>query len=528
MWAANQEFVMDELSFYRQLGFKANPFQYTNADEEDYLKDYFIPPPYFQSVWGDPSRPSSCVIFAPRGGGKSAQRKMIEIRSIASNVLALQYSRFEFSKDQSVQDITLDYHLKNINRICLIAFLMQVYEKNMDSLTFDSTERAHIRTLCEFYLADLNADSIINAANSIMTLYDKAKEFFKRNLWAINSILDNIFKKIGLTTAKDANAKNPSIAKPSKTHLEIIISLIKSLGVDSIYILIDKVDETALTGNDAKASFTLIEPLIRDLELLQMKGIGFKFFLWNELYPYYKKYARPDRVPQFELNWNSDQLSKMMKLRLTAYSSDEKEPIRFYNILDPQMSDRLKRAVTELIITFSHASPRDMIRVCQQMVTEQLRINPMVKRITITAATDGFNVFCQHRAKEVVSSDHIMNELQKNHRLDFTVNFVANEKFKISTNAARTKIQTWVNTGVVKYIDDIQINGSKRPVHHYAVVDARVAKSIFPELSFVNFLKDKIRTCDKCGSDMFRDWDLSSNHICQNCKVVFRAETVPA
>lgn len=73
---------MDELSFYKGIGFKSNPFQYTNADQEENLEKYFIPPPYFQSVWGDPSKPSSCVIFAPRGGGKSAQRKMIETRSI--------------------------------------------------------------------------------------------------------------------------------------------------------------------------------------------------------------------------------------------------------------------------------------------------------------------------------------------------------------------------------------------------------------------------------------------------------------
>ena len=37
--------VLDETSFYQQLGFKANPFQYTNADEEAGLEEYFVPPP---------------------------------------------------------------------------------------------------------------------------------------------------------------------------------------------------------------------------------------------------------------------------------------------------------------------------------------------------------------------------------------------------------------------------------------------------------------------------------------------------
>jgi hypothetical protein len=62
---------MGEKEFLAKLGFTANPFQFTNADEEDHLQSYFVPPPYFDSVWGDPSKPVTHVIFAPRGGGKS-------------------------------------------------------------------------------------------------------------------------------------------------------------------------------------------------------------------------------------------------------------------------------------------------------------------------------------------------------------------------------------------------------------------------------------------------------------------------
>src|SRR5215831_12805916 len=66
---------MDEREFLSRLGFPDNPFQFTNADEEDHLQSYFIAPPYFHSVWGNPDVPQPHVIFAPRGGGKSAQRR---------------------------------------------------------------------------------------------------------------------------------------------------------------------------------------------------------------------------------------------------------------------------------------------------------------------------------------------------------------------------------------------------------------------------------------------------------------------
>lgn len=514
---------MDELGFYNGIGFRSNPFQYTNADEEENLEKYFIPPPYFQSVWGDPSKPSSCVIFAPRGAGKSAQRKMIEIRSIDSNVLALQYSRFEFEKGQRIRDIDLAYHLKNINRICLLALLMLIYEMDAPGLAFGQIERTQIRALCDFYLHDLNSEQVINAANSIVPFYEKARDFLKKNLWAINTIIETVFTKIGFPSIKGTVLTDTNtINAPSKNHLEIIVSLIRTFGKESIYILIDKVDETELTGNNAEAAFMLIEPMIRDLELLQMKNLAFKFFLWDELYPYYKQHARPDRVFQVHLDWTAAELRKMIKLRLQAYSATG-EAINFSDLFDREMEQVVKEYAEELVITFSHGSPRDMIRICRQMVTEQLRLDPTLDRISGRAITAGFNIFCEDRAKEVVP-DQILAELQKVHRLDFTVNYVASEVFKVEVNAVRVKIRGWLKTGVVKYIDDIAVQGSKKLVHHYAVVDSRVAKSIFKELRFVEFLKFKIRTCRACGVDMFRDWDLSSDHICQNCKVVFEAK----
>lgn len=77
---------MGQRDFLAKLGFIENPFQSTNADEEEHLQTYFVPPPYFHSVWGDPDIPSSQVIFAPRGGGKSAQRRMIEYNAISADV----------------------------------------------------------------------------------------------------------------------------------------------------------------------------------------------------------------------------------------------------------------------------------------------------------------------------------------------------------------------------------------------------------------------------------------------------------
>ena len=65
------------MPFYENLGFVSHPFVKTNADEEPLLEKYFVPPPFFDGVIGDPTSPSPAIVLAPRGGGKSALRRQI-------------------------------------------------------------------------------------------------------------------------------------------------------------------------------------------------------------------------------------------------------------------------------------------------------------------------------------------------------------------------------------------------------------------------------------------------------------------
>ena len=515
---------MNEMDFLNNLGFSSNPFQHTNADEEELLEKYFVPPPYFQSVWGDPQRPKSCVIFAPRGAGKSAQRRMLEIRGSApgSKVLCVQYSRFEIEGEGSLASIDLGYHLKNIIQLCTIAFFLKSYELGVDHLSYTDQEKQWIQQICAYYLSDVTPEGVKEAVDSIKSPAEKAKQFLSSKLWAINALIAAAainFKvsPSAVTITSPSGAK--SIASPSKLHLSIIISLIYKLGHDSVSILIDKVDETSYTGNDAKNSYALIAPLLRDLELLEMKGVGFKFFLWNELQPYHKKYSRPDRVQHFDLSWTPDELRKIMAQRLQAFARNGAP--KFQDLLSLEMGLSERNAVERLLITLSHGSPRDMVRLCRQMIIEELRFNPQSsERISRQAVKAAFDKFCKTRAEEIVP-EKVLEELKKNHRLDFTVSHVASNVFKISTNAARTKINNWVTTGVVRHIDEIIIKSKEKPVYHYAVVDSRVAKSIFSELGFVEFLNNKMKSCVKCGMYVYRDWDISQKHICHNCKCQF-------
>ena len=87
--------MTDLTNFIGNLGFIEDPFRQTNADREARLTEYFVPPRYFSEVFGNPEAPQSFFVFAPRGGGKSAQRIMMERRTMRRNYNVLCYPTYD-------------------------------------------------------------------------------------------------------------------------------------------------------------------------------------------------------------------------------------------------------------------------------------------------------------------------------------------------------------------------------------------------------------------------------------------------
>src|ERR1017187_4075678 len=112
------------------LGFELDPFAKTNADEEELLKSYFIDPPFFKAVYGDLSTPKSAVVFAPRGGGKTALKRMLEISSLTDDFLCVTYNQFGVS-GLKLKDIDLQYHFRNVVRLLLVGVLSAAAEKGV-------------------------------------------------------------------------------------------------------------------------------------------------------------------------------------------------------------------------------------------------------------------------------------------------------------------------------------------------------------------------------------------------------------
>lgn len=503
------------MSLYDQLGFNSHPFAKTNADEEPDLAGYFVPPPFYDGVVGDPSVPSASVVLAPRGGGKTALRRMLEKTAEEKNYLPVSYDRFEFSAGQGVEDITLQYHLKNIITRLLVAYLSHLADDAELLRRLPKDDRRRVSVFVHSYLGDVTGDEMQLLLKELKGLPERFRDFWREKVGFLESVVNLLLKTYDLESIDLPSLKQEekSLSETYKHQLEYLGKLATSVGFNSVYVLIDKPDETELTGNDAPATYRLIQPLVRDLELLGLNGFGFKFFLWEQIEDAYRKDARPDRIQEYQLNWSRQGLERLLSERLKFFSDGR---ISSFGDLGSSDFDYDPDAAISLL---ANRSPRNVIRICERIFSAQAERTPNGTKIEPESIDQGIVTYCEQVARDHYPADYI-RELQRVGRELFTVNFLANDVFKVQANSIRNKITNWANAGLVRQVGTISVESSKRPLNLYYICDPAIIRLVHRNISLGQFLRDLWIPCDSCATDNFTNIELypdGNPPMCVSC-----------
>lgn len=498
---------MSYSTLLKNLGFDSDPFAKTNADEEERLEHYFIAPPFFSAVYGTLNTPKSALVFAPRGNGKTALKRKIEIFSKGKEALCITYNSFNIT-GKKLSDIDQKYHLDNIIRLVVIAIITGVQNGRIDLLTKD--DRHLIYLFVKEYLSKIDQTELKTGIVSIKNFNDQAKELWNKFTGPIGLVINALLEKIGLgaTEIQRFQVQGGQLGTQID-QLQILFKISKKLGYQSIYILVDKVDENALTAG-ATSTYKFIAPLISDLQLLELDGYGLKFFLWDLLLDDYRQVARPDRVKYYVLNWETGQLSKMLSERLRAYSENH------VSSLTQLMEPKSKFNLDQFVCYFAQGSPRNVIRICKEIFDQQSELNPNSKTLSSAAVKLGFEVIAKNISAEKYKDD-VIKDLKKTKRCDFTIRHVYSTVFKFSQQAGLNKVRSWEDSGAVKSIGTIKETKGARTSNHYGIADLLLAKTIFPELSIFDFSNTKLMICS-CGEILLRDWDIKQLHVCEYCQ----------
>ena len=505
----------ERMSLYENLGFKAHPFAKTNADEEPNLAEYFVPPPFYDGVLGDPTTPTASVVLAPRGGGKTALRRMLEEAASDKNYLAVSYDRFEFSAGQQVKDINLQYHLRNIISRLLVAYLSHLAD-DPDLLTkLTKDDRRRISLFVHSYLGDITGDGIQDILKELKGLPDRFREFWREKVGFLESVVNLLLKNYGLESIDLPTLKNEekTLDETYKYQLEYLGKLVRSIGFSAVYVLIDKPDETELTGNNAEATYRLIQPLIRDLELLGLDGFTFKFFLWDQVESFYRKDARPDRVHEYRLSWSRKGLERLLSKRLKSFSDGRIQSFRDLCTYD------LPYDPDSVICLIANHSPRNVIRICEKIISAQAEIESTANKVSSQAIDQGVLAYCNQVAMDNYPEEYI-KDIQRVGRELFTINYLANDVFKVNTNAARNKIKNWQNAGLVRQIGTVSVETSNKPLNFYYITDPAIIRLIHRNIPLEHFLKDRWLPCGYCETDNLANIELypeGNIPLCASC-----------
>lgn len=503
------------MPLYESLGFTKHPFSKTNADEEPELESYFVPPPYFDAVVGDSSSPCACVVLAPRGAGKTALRRMVESHANDSQFLAVTYDRFEFGAGEKVKDISLQYHLRNIITRVLLSFLSYLSESPDVAKNLTKDERKQLSLFVSTYLGDLTGDRLQEIMKELKSLPERLKDFWSDNVGFMESVINFVLKsyKLEKIDLPDVKQEEKRLSETYKYQLGMLLNLVKKLRFKSIYILIDRIDETEQTGNNPEASYRLIQPIIKDLELLGLNGYGFKFFLWDKIEPYYREDARPDRISQYTMAWSTAGLKSVLQKRLRAFSNEK------VSTINELLTKTAEIDVDGAICVMANGSPRNMLRFCENVLALQAERNPESKTIDFTALDQASVVFSETLCRELYGEEQ-MKSMQKVGRELFTISFVANDILKVTGQAVRNKITAWVNSGLVKQVGTIVVPPAKKPVNFYCVIDPMAVRLIHRKISFDSFIKERWLPCDHCNTDNLLNIDLypdENEAVCRDC-----------
>lgn len=491
------------------LGFVQDPFASWDADEEDRLEDYFIRPPFFNAVFSEPHKASVAIVFAPRGGGKSALRRMIEIESPANEILCITYAKFPTDR-KKLSDIDLEYHLENIVILILVGLVgYLVSEDRRKHLSADS--RKTLYWLLRKHLSGLQQAELRKAISEIRSMSQTSREWWNSTIKVANPLVQTVAAALAIPALELTQFDNDKIdLGPLSEQLRFLSDIAIESGAKSTYILIDRIDENDLTGNDSVKAFEFISSLLKNLNVLQTPGIGFKVFLWNLLKTRFREECREDRMKTFNLDWKNDQIKEMMASRISAYSNGK------HNTLDSLVKCERSDGLDDLVAFLAQGSPRNAIRICQEILAQQSEMDASVEQVSEAAFIAGVDVFAKKHAEATVS-DPTLRELQKIGRLDFTVLFMYREVFKISQQAGLQKIRTWGARGIVKQIGVLRSESGSFS-NHYAITDPILCKFICASINIFDFLNSKVRKCPSCTSYNVRDWNFTGSQACLTCQ----------
>lgn len=382
---------------------RGNPFATTVADQErQYLaEELFMPVNGYDRIKGN----DTLIVFAPRGGGKSALRVRLAAitlpEDLKSTVFAVEctdfgplLARYRDSGCLSEVDYAA-YLLRQATTSLFHLFFppMPRLGENLAHYSQESQERRR-KLANELHISDRAIMAAFIRTYAPHLLIPRAVYRTFRQLPSADTVKWDTFRSAVLNQKLKLSLFNTPLAHDSlallladlcdepvtvETNLtwleqfEEFIEFLRVLNITQMQFLIDRVDEVQPLAGSGEAQVDFLSPLLTFLNLLELPGLAFKFFLAQELQKLMRERPslRQDRLldKAVTVRWDQDTLKNLLDDRLDYFSEGS---VPGFAAL---CSDQDGNKIEEELLRISSGSPRRMLTACQLLARIHVQNN---------------------------------------------------------------------------------------------------------------------------------------------------------
>lgn len=390
-------------NYYKSLELERYPFGvFTSEAEKDVFDEIYIKPTNY-SVIAEGIKNTSAIIIGERGTGKTALSRNLEIELLDNANLTIRIEEFSALKTNYETEELYRFLTERITA----AFFMRQAENPSSLWRYTKEERIDLSMYLHTYLGattkSLLRDKIKKIQNSItkrlvIGTYNATRVILNYGLKALSKFASDALTKhfSSLPEFDTGDAEylkridseiDESFNQEQKQYfyLEKLCYLIKKLGIEKIYIIIDKIDEDPRFESDAENISEYIKKIASDNKILTNENFQIILFAWSTPFNYIRDTVRTQKLSFSSLSWDRPQLENALTRRLHAYSSGKISDFR-------QLLSKCTPETLNLLFDMCNRNPRDLWHILNKSFEEQFKSDPhsSISDEAISSAIDRF------------------------------------------------------------------------------------------------------------------------------------------
>lgn len=328
--------MLDLTEWLKLVGLEGgNPFAYKQADvERECLQACFVEHPAYNALARE-REPRSSMLYAARGAGKTSACMM--------------YEQLCLEELPTRRDLVVHFD----DWMALLDYQAQSLEQQV---------AGYLEHLFRHVANQLGG--IVPHVEWLRPPPDASLQTFL--IWFCHTYGDELtdgqlaeLRASGRLFSPELAAHEPAVVRQRspRNQLTWLLRALHAAGWRTLIVLVDRVDEVALSVGDAAQGANLLLPLVGNLPLMEQQGLVFKFFVPSEVVDILRerKQLRDDRLRCDHLDWAQPQmLRQILQNRLRHFSGGRIDSLAA--LAAPALRD-----IDDQLVQAAHSSPRSLL-----------------------------------------------------------------------------------------------------------------------------------------------------------------------